>query len=433
MLRSVMKSHYEYELWALTINPTNSYECATGGGDKTLRIWDLKKYQQKGFLMLPEDFRAIDWSSDGKFIVIGTLTGLIYYVDAKTLKRSSPFKSIFFGETSSKKKTKKQLEKEKTNPAKWIQELKISPNDEFCAFGSHCGIGKTFSKIQVLKITRNIDNPFKTYVTVDPKITSATTHLDWANDNDRIVVNSLAFELKYISIGAKSVIKASSNVYEDDMWHTWTCLFGFPVQGIWPPATTGYYVNYTCMSHNHKVIATGDDDSKVKLFRSPSVVEHSEFKSYAGHSSHVPKVRFTPNDKFLISVGGNDKSVFIWETDFGQDNDDNNEEENNDGYNEPVEEEQEQEQDEEQVEEEQEEEPEPEPEPPKKKKKTQPKTTQKKKKKPEPEPEPEEEEENVDEEQEEQNDDDNQQQEEEDEENINTSTKKKKRRNRSGN
>ena len=442
MLRSIMKSHYEYELWALTINPTNSYECATGGGDKTLRIWDLKKYKQKGFLMLPEDFRAIDWSSDGKFIIIGTLTGLIYYVDANTLKRSSPFKSIFFGETSSKKKTKKQIEKEKTNPAKWIQELKISPNDEYCAFGSHCGIGKTFSKIQVLKITGNINNPFKTYATIDPKITSATTHLDWGNDNDRIVVNSLAFELKYISLGAKSVIKASSNVYEDDMWHTWTCLFGFPVQGIWPPATTGYYVNYTCMSNNHKVIATGDDDSKVKLFRSPSVVEHADFKSYAGHSSHVPKVRFTPNDKFLISVGGNDKSVFIWETDFGQDNDDNEmaneqagEEEEENNNNEPVEEEQE-ERDEEEQEERDEEEP---PEPPKKK------NNKKTKKKPEPEEEEVEEEEEppkkrkkkpgkkIKIQEEEEEDEDNQVQEEEEEENEDTVKKKKKRRNRTKN
>ena len=309
---------------------------------------------------------------------------MIYYVDANTLKRSSSFQSIFYGEKTSKKKTKKQIEKEKTNPAKWIQELKISPNDEFCAFGSHCGIGKTFSKIQVLKITGNINNPFKTYTTVDPKITSATTHLDWGNDNDRIVVNSLAFELKYISIGAKSVIKASSNVYDDDMWHTWTCLFGFPVQGIWPPATTGYYVNYTCMSNNHKVIATGDDDSKVKLFRSPSVVEHADFKSYAGHSSHVPKVRFTPNDKFLISVGGNDKSVFIWETDFGQDNDEEREEE--------IAGEEEQENNE-NVEEEEEEKEEPQP----KKKKNNNKKTKKK-----PEPEQEEDDEVVEEEEEQQ-------------------------------
>ena len=73
--------------------------------------------------MLPKDFKAIDWSSDGKFIIIGTLTGLIYYVDENNLKRNSPFKSIFFGETSSKK-NKKKIENEKTNPAKWIKDIK---------------------------------------------------------------------------------------------------------------------------------------------------------------------------------------------------------------------------------------------------------------------------------------------------------------------
>jgi microtubule-associated protein-like 6 len=71
------------------------------------------------------------------------------------------------------------------------------------------------------------------------------------------------------------------------------------------------------MSNNKQVIATGDDFSLVKLFRSPCVVEHASYKAYGGHSSHIPKVRFTPNDKYLISVGGNDKSVFVWETDFG--------------------------------------------------------------------------------------------------------------------
>ena len=65
--------------------------------------------------MLPKDFKAIDWSSDGKFIIIGTLTGLIYYVDENNLKRNSPFKSIFFGETSSKK-NKKKLKMKKQIP-----------------------------------------------------------------------------------------------------------------------------------------------------------------------------------------------------------------------------------------------------------------------------------------------------------------------------
>ena len=153
---------------------------------------------------------------------------------------------------------------------------------------------------------------------LDPKITSALTHLDWGNDNDHIVCNSLAFELKYVSIDAKSVVSSSSCVYNEDLWYTWTCLFGFPVQGIWPPATTGYFVNYTCRSKNQKIIATGDDNSLIKIFKCPCVIEHAEYKAYGGHSSHIPKIRFTPNDQFLISVGGNDKSVFIWETDFGE-------------------------------------------------------------------------------------------------------------------
>lgn len=29
------------------------------------------------------------------------------------------------------------------------------------------------------------------------------------------------------------------------------------------------------------------------------------------------RVRFTSDDNFLITVGGNDKSVIVWKTDFG--------------------------------------------------------------------------------------------------------------------
>ena len=53
------------------------------------------------------------------------------------------------------------------------------------------------------------------------------------------------------------------------------------------------------------------------MFKCPCVVEQAQYKAYGGHSSHIPKVRFTPDDVYLISVGGNDKSVFVWETDFG--------------------------------------------------------------------------------------------------------------------
>ena len=58
----------------------------------------------------------------------------------------------------------------------------------------------------------------------------------------------------------------------------------------------------------------------VKLFKFPCTVEKASFKSYMGHSSHVTRVKFSNNDKFVISTGGNDKTVIVWETDFSLEN-----------------------------------------------------------------------------------------------------------------
>ena len=193
LIKKLMQSHYDNELWALTINPKNNYEVATGGGDKTLRIWDIKNNKQKSIIMLKEDFRAIDWSSNGKFIIIGSMKGNIYYVNVSDMKISQPYQSLFYSEEKDSK-TGEYL--------KWIQELKISPDNTKVAFGSHCGKGKSFSKIQILSITNDINKPFRELINLDPKITSALTHLDWGNDNDHLVCNSLAFELKYVSIDA---------------------------------------------------------------------------------------------------------------------------------------------------------------------------------------------------------------------------------------
>ena len=340
--REIMKSHYDKELWGLTINPKNSNQIATGGGDRTLRIWDIKKNKQIFIKILDEDFRAIDWASNGKFIVIGTLNGSIYHLNLENNKLSKRFESIFYSGKNAK------IDKKTNLYEKWIQEIKISPNSSFVAFGSHCGVGKTHSKLQILSIEKNLKEPLKNFCIIDPKITSALTHLDWGNDNDTIVVNSLSYELKYVSVSVGTTLNASDVVYNNKRWNTWTCLFGYPVQGIWGPGATGYDVNYTCRSNNQKVIATGDDLSLIKLFACPSVVEQAPFKSYGGHSSLVTKIRFTPDDNFLVSVGGNDKSVFVWETDFGN----NNKKKESENKSEETEEEEEEEEDEEEEKEE---------------------------------------------------------------------------------
>lgn len=100
---------------------------------------------------------------------------------------------------------------------------------------------------------------------------------------------------------------------KDTDWFTWTCKIGFPVQGIYP-GVDGTDVNTVDRSKNRKFLATGDDFQLVKLFKYPSVVPKSAFKSYKGHSSHVTRVRFLCEDTFLVSTGGLDKTSIIWKT-----------------------------------------------------------------------------------------------------------------------
>jgi len=206
-----MQSHYDNELWGLTVNPRNMYEVCTGGGDNSLRIWDMRTNRQIKHCMIDKDFRAIDWSSDGNFIIIGSKFGKIYYISVEDMKIKESYESIF----------------KNTDEKRWIQELKISPNAKMVAYGAHGG--STQSKVEVLNISPKDKKILSQYAVISPKISSSLTHLDWSEDNSSLVINSLAFELKFINVDAKALVSASST--KEIVWNTWTCLFGFPVQG----------------------------------------------------------------------------------------------------------------------------------------------------------------------------------------------------------
>ncbi len=69
------------------------------------------------------------------------------------------------------------------------------------------------------------------------------------------------------------------------------------MQGIWPECADGTDINSVDRSNTniengaefekYYIVATGDDFSKVKLLRYPSLKKSSESKEGRGHSSHV--------------------------------------------------------------------------------------------------------------------------------------------------
>lgn len=101
------------------------------------------------------------------------------------------------------------------------------------------------------------------------------------------------------------------------MWSSWTLPLGWPVQGIWLPGMDGSDINAVDRSNQpvkdgYQLLATADDLSKVKVFRYPSSEDQSEFTTGKGHSSHVTAVKFSKDDQFLFSAGGNDTCIFQW-------------------------------------------------------------------------------------------------------------------------
>ena len=59
-------------------------------------------------------------------------------------------------------------------------------------------------------------------------------------------------------------------------------------------------------------MVTGDDFGKLKLFKFPSCKNKAAYNKYGGHAADVTNVRFTHSDKYVISTGGGEKSIFQW-------------------------------------------------------------------------------------------------------------------------
>lgn len=284
----VLTGHYSGELWGLAVHPHDKYFISVGD-DAVARLFDVVERRHIRSVKLPQKCRAVAYSHSGTKVVFAGYEGKLFLYN------------------SSLEKEYQQVSTGLNRANQWVEDIKFSPDDRFVAFGYHGGV----SKVVVYQLK---NSKLSLYGKINAGLTSALLHLDWSKDSSALVVNSQAYELKFVNVQSKSVIRASGA--KDIEWHSWTCKLGFPVQGIFP-GVDGTDVNTVCRSHNERLLATGDDFQLVKLFKFPSVTKKSEFKAYLGHSSHVTGVQFMMNDNFLVSVGGNDKTSIVWTTDFG--------------------------------------------------------------------------------------------------------------------
>jgi WD40 repeat protein len=186
-----------------------------------------------------------------------------------------------------------------------LSDLKYSPDNRYLAVAYMLAV-------DVLELGRDATGP--TGVTYTPRSScpghsSVVKHVDWSSDGRLLMTNSQGYEILYYdaSTGAQVV-----SDHRDQRWHTWSCVLGFPVMALFRSDMDGTDVNACHRSNSGALVVAADDDGCVRMLHYPAVVIDAGVLSYGGHSSHCVCVRFSSDDRWVVSVGSRDQTVIQW-------------------------------------------------------------------------------------------------------------------------
>ncbi|KAJ3094520.1 Echinoderm microtubule-associated protein-like 5 [Phlyctochytrium planicorne] len=278
------------ELWGAATDPHNDNEFVTAGDDSAVFKRTVKEKKTIAKAKLNGKLRSIAYSADSKLLAVGNDSGDMF------LLKSSDLSTV-----ATKKYEVREGIKSKIHA---VEVLKFSPNGKYLAVGTHD---------DVIYIWEVVGSDLK-YTGLLKGHSSFVTHLDWSADSTHIQSNSGDYELLYWAIPSLQQVTSATSV-KDVEWATFSCIFGWPVQGIWEKGMDGTDINTLDRNPAKTISASGDDFFNVRLHVYPAVHEEMPVKKFTGHGSHVTKTLFTAKGTHLISLGGMDGCAFQWRVD----------------------------------------------------------------------------------------------------------------------
>jgi len=274
--------------------------------DRKLMVWDAQDAVLLAKTATKTASRCCHVDKTNSFIAVGSAAGTltVYYLSDQLLPRSRYYKVTEVG-------FRKDARAE-------VTEVKFSPSNERIAMGCrddciyvyNCelgtvptGHGRNMSEtgVCILRAMHKLKGH-----------SSSITHLDWSFDSLLIRSTCAAYELLCWDVEAGK--QAPTVNVADVKWKTQHCILGFTVMGIWPPYTDGTDINALDVCPKQGLVATANDQGGiVKLHNYPCVVRNAPGKEYTGHSSHVMNLKFMRDGELMMTAGGNDRSLVIWE------------------------------------------------------------------------------------------------------------------------
>ncbi|KAG2450199.1 hypothetical protein HYH02_000301 [Chlamydomonas schloesseri] len=277
------------DVLGLAFHPKKPHKFATACDSMNVFMWNAKRRQLVAKVNIGEKAQSVAFSPNGAHLAVGTVTGMVKVLMVENLtQKVAEFHTL------------KEM----------VHELKYSPDGTKLAAGSHDNF------IDIYDVTRHYAR-----IARCSGHSSYITHLDWSLDSRMIQSNCGAYELLYFEAATGKQVRQNQR---DTPWATWTCTLGFPVMGIWRDDTDGTDINALCRSFqgqfqetdpivgDGELVVTSGDDGRLRLFNYPCVVDDAPCRTYLGHCSHVMNVRFSPDNRWVVSVGGNDRSGMQW-------------------------------------------------------------------------------------------------------------------------
>uniref|UniRef100_A0A383VWQ6 EML-like second beta-propeller domain-containing protein n=1 Tax=Tetradesmus obliquus TaxID=3088 RepID=A0A383VWQ6_TETOB len=275
---------HSHDVWAVACHSEQPHIISSVCDGNKVYVWDLKARQllraaSVGFVCRAVTFSAVAYGAPGAaaaghHIAVGGAQGHIRVVTETELR------PVWEGRDSTQ----------------GISELDYSPDGKLLA-------AATFDAwVDVY----NVEKGYQRIARCSGHSATVRT-IDWSVDSSVLQSNCTAREILYWNPRTGKQVPGSCR---DTEWSGWTCLYGFPVMGIWPDTADGSDINACDRSKSSKYLVTCDDYGLVKLFNYPVVVEEAPHRAYRGHSSHVMCVRFNADDSMVCSAGGKDWALF---------------------------------------------------------------------------------------------------------------------------
>ncbi|CAE8602718.1 unnamed protein product, partial [Polarella glacialis] len=287
----VLHAAHSGEVLALCHHPNDDLRlCLTGASDGTVRFWDLEGHS-------PVVGRVIDFCREGPWWPAGRVTyhaGSARGVFSMAFRSSGELLAIGHGEGTLRILSFPDLqpifETSTSKKREPLSDIKFSQQGDILAVASWD------QAVYIYHLSGTLNSTVVSLQHVFRGNSSSVTHLQLSADGLTLMTNSKDNQVLFFDTFSGERLIGQMGI-RDKEWDTpWTCPCGWPVIGMWAAnkGFDGSDINACCtiVSESGALLASGDDDRQVKLYRFPAVAEDQGFRAYDAHAGHVTGVYF---------------------------------------------------------------------------------------------------------------------------------------------